>query len=321
MEGNDACQIGRAAINPPIQPPTLTAVYLLSIPPQFWHGLLLFVAAAVAGAVNSVAGGGTLLTFPTLIWLGVPAKIANATSTAALWPGALSSLWGYRSEMGGSRAWLIRFGVVSLAGGLLGARLLLNTRSEVFQALVPYLILMASLLFLAQEPISRWLRSRQSSLVSRQSGTVHRAAAITSLPGTGLSDAPPITSSHHHVITPASLALGLFFQFAVAVYGGYFGAGIGILMLAALGLMGMDQIHRMNGVKNFAALCINGVAAATFIDGGAVDWPLALLMAVGAILGGYAGAGTARRLGPRTVRRLIIAIGLGIGLSMLLRGR
>ncbi len=226
--------------------------------------------------------------------------------------------------MGGSRRWLVPFGAVSLAGGLLGARLLLRTRSDVFEALVPYLILMASFLFLAQEPISRWLRSRQSPRVIKGQDEGARGRPDE---GAKSQTGPPSTStlslapSPHHPITPSHLALGLLFQFAVAVYGGYFGAGIGILMLAALGLMGMDQIHRMNGLKNFAALCINGVAAATFIAGGAVNWPLALLMAVGAILGGYAGAGTARRLGPKTVRRLIIAIGLSIGLSMLLRGR
>ncbi len=132
---------------------------------------------------------------------------------------------------------------------------------------------------------------------------------------------PALTSSPAHPLTRSHLVLGLGFQFAVAVYGGYFGAGIGILMLAALGLMGMDHIHRMNGVKNFAALCINGAAAATFIAGGAVNWPLALLMAVGSILGGYSGAGAARRLGPKNVRRLIILIGIGIGLRMLFRAR
>ena len=110
-----------------------------------------------------MAGGGTLLTFPTLLWLGVPAKVANATSTVALWPGTLSSLWGYRREMEGSRDWLIRFGTVSLIGGLVGARLLLSTRPELFERLVPYLILFASLLFMVQEPISRWTRSRPSS--------------------------------------------------------------------------------------------------------------------------------------------------------------
>jgi uncharacterized membrane protein YfcA len=279
--------------------------------------------------VNSVAGGGTLLTFPTLIALGVSAKVANATSTMALWPGALSSLWGYRDEMRGSSPWLRRFGCSSLAGGLVGAQLLVNTKSGVFEALVPYLILFASLLFMIQEPISRWLRSRQSTVDSRQTGKVEGpktgpAASIAAIPD--LADAPQVIRSSGRVpaervmvITSSHLAAGLLFQFAVAVYGGYFGAGIGILMLAALGLMGMDKIHQMNGVKNFAAMCINGVAAATFIAGGLVSWPLALLMAVGAILGGYGGAGTARRLGPKIVRRLIIAIGLSIGLSMLLR--
>lgn len=262
---------------------------------QIWHLCVLFAAAFVAGAVNSVAGGGTLLTFPTLLWLGVPAKIANATSTVALWPGTLSSLWGYRSEMEGSGPWLLRFGSISLVGGLIGANLLLGTRPGVFEALVPYLILLASLLFMAQEPISRWLRARRAESAKPHGGH------------------PP---AHPH----ARLA-GLAFQFAVAVYGGYFGAGIGILMLAALGLMGMDQIHRMNGIKSFAALCINGVAAATFILGGAVNWPLAALMAVASILGGLGGAGAARRLGPKHVRQLVILIGLSIGLSMLLRGR
>jgi uncharacterized membrane protein YfcA len=244
-----------------------------------------------------VAGGGTLLTFPTLLWFGVPAKVANATSTVALWPGSLSSLWGYRDEMTGSGPWLARFGAVSLAGGLVGAQLMLRTSPGLFAALVPYLILLASLLFMAQEPISRWLRSRRS------------AARIDLSAGFGGSN-----------VHGGSWLPGLAFQFGIAVYGGYFGAGIGILMLAALGLMGLDNIHRMNGVKNFAGLCINGVAAATFILGGAVNWPLALLMATGSVLGGYGGSGAARRLGPRVVRRLVIAIGLTIGLSMLLRG-
>jgi len=158
MEGNDACQIRRAAINPPTHPFILTITCLFVVQPPIWHAVLLFGAATVAGAVNSVAGGGTLLTFPTLLWFGVPAKFANATSTVALWPGSLSSLWGYRSEMGGSRPWLIQFGAVSLAGGLLGARLLLRTRSDVFEALVPYLILTASFLFGGRERFPRWPR-------------------------------------------------------------------------------------------------------------------------------------------------------------------
>jgi uncharacterized membrane protein YfcA len=281
-----------------------------AIHPTIAHYLLLFAAATTAGAVNSVAGGGTLLTFPTLIGLGVPPKIANATSTVALWPASLSSLWGYRREMEGSRDWLIRFGAVSLAGGLVGARLLLSTRPALFDHMVPYLILFASLLFMVQEPISRWLRARRRSAVSQPAS----GETTPAKPG-------PLTPSPAHSLTRSHIITGLLFQFGVAVYGGFFGAGIGILMLAALGLMGMEQIHRMNGIKNFAAGCINGVAAATFIVGHAVNWPLALVMAAGSILGGYSGAGAARRLGPKTVRRLIIAIGFSIGLSMLLRGR
>ncbi len=181
-------------------------------------------------------------------------------------------------------------------GGYIGARLLLHTQPGVFKALVPYLILGASLLFMAQEPISRWLRSR---------------AQVTP------------TASKQEPAQPSkrwrAWLLGLLFQLGVAIYGGYFGAGIGILMLAALGLMGMDQIHRMNGIKNVGAMCINGVAAITFILGGIVDWRFALLMAAGGILGGYGGASTARLLGPKVVRRLIIAIGISISLSMLLR--
>src|SRR5262249_48730466 len=151
-----------------------------------------------------------------------------------------------RSEMAGSRAWLIRFGIVSLGGGLLGARLLLRTRSDVFEALVPYLILMASFLFLAQEPISRWLRSRQSSgashqpsPISHQRDKLHSGTAATPSPAPDLAHVASIRSSGPQVIRSSLLAAGLLFQFAVAVYGGYFGAGIGILMLAALGLMGM----------------------------------------------------------------------------------
>jgi uncharacterized protein len=254
-----------------------------------WQLALLFVAAFLAGVVNSVAGGGILMVFPTLMGLGVPAVTANATSTVALVPAALSSMWGYRQEVAGSGTWLARFGVVSLLGGFVGARLLLGTRTAVFEALVPYLILGASLLFMAQEPISRWLRARR-------------------LAGGG----------EHPAQHRGTWVYGLLFQFAVAVYGGYFGAGIGILMLAALGLMGMDQIHRMNGVKNFGAACINGIAATAFLFGGAVNIPLALLMSAGSILGGYSGARTARRLGPTIVRRLVVIIGLGISLKMLL---
>jgi uncharacterized protein len=270
-----------------------------TIDTQPWHFLVLFAAAFLGGTVNAVAGGGILLAFPALLWLGVPAVSANATSTVALWPAALSSLWGYRREMTGAGPWLVRFGGISMLGGLVGARLLLDTPHAAFEALAPFLILAATLLFMLQAPLTRRLRARSPS-------------GAPSLPHSPPAPRVPAPSLPH-------LVIGLLFQFGVAVYGGYFGAGIGILMLTALAFMGMTQIHQMNGIKNFAAMCINGVAAGAFLFGGVVNTPLALLMAAGAVLGGYTGAGAARRLGPAIVRRLIIAIGLSLSFSLLFR--
>jgi hypothetical protein len=242
---------------------------------------LVTLAAAAGGAVNAIAGGGTLVTFPALVALGVPPIVANATSTVALWPGALGSMWGYRAELAGVRAWAVRFALPSLAGGLAGALLLLRTPDDRFDAIVPFLVLGATLLFLAQRPVMAALRQRMSG-----------GAAIVTDPA-----------------TRAPGAALLLFQFGVAIYGGYFGAGIGILMLAALGFMGFTNIHRMNGLKNWGGLCINVVAAATFALRGIVDWPVAIAMAVGATLGGYGGSRLAQRVPQEWVRRAVIVIG------------
>ncbi|MBV9849803.1 MAG: sulfite exporter TauE/SafE family protein [Armatimonadetes bacterium] len=250
--------------------------------------LFLFAAALLAGAINSVAGGGTLLTFPALLAAPhVSYVMANATSTVALVPGSVSAFWGYRQEMGRGRRELLWLGLPSLAGGVIGAKLVLRAGDEVFAHLVPWLILGATALFMLNEPVRRWVARgrREEAAPSARQGVL------------GV----------------------MLFQFVVAVYGGFFGAGMGILMLAALGFLGLSNIHHMNGLKNFAAVCINGVAAATFILGGRVNWPLALLMAVGAVLGGYGGAGLARRLGQKNVRRLVVGIGLVIGLAMLVK--
>lgn len=279
-----------------------------------WQQLLvLFVASALGGAVNSVAGGGTLLTFPALIWIGHanPAllwgdqveKIANATSTVALWPGQLSSLWGYRKEIGQSQNTILLFAVPSFLGGLIGALLLLHTPAGIFKHLVPYLILTATLLFMSQETVSRALRKLAERRKAEQ-GAVPEDSRPADL----------VT------IAPAARVGVLLFQLLVAIYGGYFGAGIGILMLAALGLMGFTNIHRMNGLKNINGLCINAVAAGLFIANRLVDWRFAALMAAGSILGGYGGAGTARRIGQKNVRRIIIFIGFALTLSLLRHG-
>jgi uncharacterized membrane protein YfcA len=246
----------------------------------FW----LFLSALAAGAVNSVAGGGTLLTFPALLAALSPlgpesaAVFANATSTVALVPGSLAGAWGYRREMRAARRWTLVLIGPSLLGGALGSLLVVWLDPRYFARLVPWLILTAALLFLAQPALGRLLPR-------------------------GPQQAAP---------SPWALGAVIFFQFLISVYGGYFGAGIGILMLSALALMGLPGVHQMNAVKTFLAFCINGVSVIVFVVGRKVSWEYALLMAVAAILGGYLGARAARRLNPVFVRWLIIGIGFGL---------
>ena len=246
-------------------------------------------AALLAGFVNAIAGGGTLLTFPALVAAGLSPLAANATSTVALLPGALSSMWGYRGELTGLRRWATLFALPSLLGGTIGALLLLRTPSEAFDRIVPWLVLGATALFLAQRPLLRLVRGTRPH------------------PGDDL-----IASS-----TPSpGLLAG---QLLVGIYGGYFGAGIGILMLAALGLMGFNNIHRMNGLKNWGGFCMNLVAALTFALSGIVRWPVALAMAVGSVAGGYIGARAALRVSQEAVRAAVAVVGVLSGVWLLVR--
>ena len=285
------------------------------------HNLVLFGAAAIAGMVNSVAGGGTLVTFPALLAAGIGAKIANATSTVALWPGQLSSLWGYRKELGQNRKAIVRLAIPSLLGGSLGAWLLLHTSSSFFSHIVPFLILLATALFIVQEPLARLQKARTEQAAARLTANVAVESAPESIPLANASlptvvipRAAPVPIGEP---SPSAWAGVIVFQFLVAIYGGYFGAGIGIMMLATLGFMGFTNIHQMNGLKNINGLCINAVASVLFIASGQVNWHIALLMAAGSIIGGYTGAGTARRIGQRNVRRVIIGIGLALAFWLL----
>ena len=245
---------------------------------------------------------------------------ANATNTVALWPGSLSSFWGYRSELGqGSRREFLVLSVPSFLGGILGAVLLVKTSSATFDVLVPWLILSATLLFVVQGPLARWQRWRtpfgpQSESLEDQAMAPSEASDAGGPGPSAEQDAaarPPASRVRWIVV--------LVFQFLIGVYGGYFGAGIGILMLAALGFLGFKNIHHMNALKNLNNLCINGMAAALFIAKGLVQWQVAPLMIIGSIIGGYAGAGTARRIGQNNVRRVIIAIGLTLSIGLLVR--
>jgi uncharacterized membrane protein YfcA len=241
--------------------------------------LLLVAAAFGAGVMNAMAGGGTILTFPSLIFLGLPAITASATSTVALLPAAVASLYGFREEVRQNRGWLKTLFLPSLIGGTIGSVLLLRTPEKVFAFLAPLLILFATALFMLQGYLSR-----------RAPRTVNDPAELP----------------------PGRLALASLLQFGVAVYGGYFGAGIGILMLALLGFLGMSNIHAANGVKNFFGFCINVVASAYFIYKGAVVWPAALVIVGGATLGGYGGARFAQRIGKQKARMAVIVIGLAV---------
>jgi len=246
---------------------------------MLFNSVVLCLAALAAGAVNAVAGGGTLLTFPTLyVVLGTTAeaaRLANCTSTVALVPGALASAWGYRSELGAARRWLIWLTPPSLLGGLAGSALLTELSPDTFKVLVPWLILTAALLFALQPQVSRWTGIGQSHALPSRKTMVAIAA----------------------------------FQFLVSVYGGYFGAGIGILMLSALAMMGLSDIHVMNALKTVLNMFINGVSVVWFIWRGDVEWRYASMMAVAAIIGGYCGARIARRLDRNLVRKGVVAIG------------
>lgn len=235
---------------------------------------ILLGAGALAGLMNSIAGGGTIITFPSLIVSGLASIVANATSTVALLPGTISSVFGYRRNIPNVRRWLKLFAPLSLVGGLLGGILLVQTPSKIFDWLVPFLILFATVLFMANNLFSRFFS-----------------------PGHG-------EPSRRWLVGASA------FQFCVALYGGYFGAGIGILMLASLGMLGFGDVHEMNTVKTILGFLINIVAAIYFVASGIVDWPSVGVMAVGTIAGGYSGAHFAQKIGQRTVRLLITLIGL-----------
>jgi uncharacterized membrane protein YfcA len=245
---------------------------------------LLLASAFAAGVVNSVAGGGTLLTFPALLLAGLDAKTANATSTVALWPGFVGAMWGFRRELSESRPSLLPLGGTALLGGALGAGLLIATPSRAFERIVPYLILFATALFTLQEPIARRL---------------------------GLRSGPEAAGG---LRAPAVLLLLL-----SGVYGGYFGAGNGIVLLAVLGLLGVADIHRANGLKAYLACVLNSVAAVGFAATGLVRWKEGLLMAAAAVAGGYIAARAARRVSPALVRRFVVLTGLAIAATLIWR--
>jgi hypothetical protein len=242
----------------------------------FSHATILFLAALVAGAINAVAGGGSFVSFPTLLFVGIPPVNANATNTVALWPGQVASIGAYRRQFNNlSRKTMMPLLITALVGGILGGWTLLKTPQTTFLRLVPWLILISTLIFMMSGRVTRWVRSRTA------------------------------TAEHHDFST----GRGVIFQLVVSFYIGYFGAGAGILILAMLALLGMDEIHTMNALKALLTTISNGVAMLLFILSHAVFWPETILMVVASMIGGYLGAHLAQKTKPETVRLIVIVIG------------
>ena len=239
--------------------------------------VFLFFAGVLGGALNAVAGGGSFIAFPALLFSGVAPIQANATNTVALWVGQTASTGAYRKHLDISRRVMIPLTVTSLIGGVAGAYLLLHTPAQTFLRVLPWLMLGATLLFIFGSRLSR----------GSKSGVAHDAST-------------------------SALTVAALFELIVAVYGGYFGGGVSILNLAMLAAVGMTDIHAMNALKVVLAGIINGVAVITFIRYGAVVWKPGGVVTVGAIIGGYFGAHYAQKLPPAWIRAFVIAVGTGM---------
>lgn len=247
-----------------------------------YHGMLLFFSALLGGVLNSVAGGGSFFTFPALIFSGISSIAANATSTIALWPGSIASMSAYRKQFEFNTRLVLILTIISIIGGALGAFTLLHIPPYVFDSFIPYLLLTATLIL--------WFGKKLKNVLSI-----------------------PI-ESESLIYSRKSIVILTLAQLIIAFYGGFFGGGIGILMLATLGLMGITDIHRMNAIKVLLAAVINGTAVVTFLFSNIVQWPSAFIMIIGAILGGYGGAKYAQKINPAFVRAFVIFCGLGLSI-------
>jgi uncharacterized membrane protein YfcA len=273
--------------------------------------IVIFAAGVAAGMINAVAGGGTLLSFPVLLWLGRDPIVANASNAVALWPGSLASALGFRRELRAAPRLLKVLLPPSLLGGGLGAMLLLWTPTRLFTALIPYLILAATVVMAAKRPLASLRRRRPAGTDAPADAGDPSVARNAAGAGTGVGAGAAAGAD-------GTLALALA-QLAVSIYGGYFGAAMGIMMLAALGLAGVDDIHQRNGLKNVASALINATAGVVFIARGAVDWRDAGVLAAGAMVGGFTGASLGRRLPARAAETAVMVIGLLAAGAQLLR--
>jgi uncharacterized protein len=282
------------------------------VPHDLLRALAIFAAGLAAGTINTVVGSGTLITFPTLLAVGYPPVLANVSNNVGLVPGVASGVYGYRSELGGQRRRIIRLGSASVCGGLVGAILLLTLPQSAFKAIVPALIAVAVVMVIIQPRLAKWVAERQRAraAAARQEGASGDGA------GAGGASADAATAS-----PTAAEAIGgpvlWVLVFLAGIYGGYFGAAQGVLLIGMLGIALNDSLQRINGAKNVLAGLVNGVAAVVFILATHIDWGVAGLIAAGSIIGGQVGARIGRRLPPWGLRVVIVCVGTAALIKLL----
>jgi hypothetical protein len=290
------------------------------------QALVIFAVGLAAGTINTVVGSGTLITFPTLLALGYPPVLANVSNNVGLVPGVASGVHGYRAELAGQRRRMIRLGSASVCGGLVGAILLLVLPAGAFKDIVPALIGIALAMIIFQPRLARWMAARQLARAAAPAGERDPDGGTGGLSGTGRTAtavgasgtaavlvAPVTKESSVQVGGPVLWVL----VFLTGVYGGYFGAAQGVLLIGLMGVAFTDTMQRINAVKNVLAGLVNGVAALVFIAATHIDWGAAGLIACGAILGGQFGARIGRKLPPWALRVLIICVGVAALVKLL----
>jgi hypothetical protein len=286
------------------------------VPHDLLRALAIFAAGLAAGTINTVVGSGTLITFPTLLAFGYPPVLANVSNNVGLVPGVASGVYGYRSELGGQRRRLIRLGSASVCGGLVGAILLLTLPQSAFKDIVPALIGLAVVMVIIQPRLAKWVAERQRARAA--------AAAPDGAGGdTEGADAAGASASAVAVAAPPAAAEAIggpvlwVLVFLAGIYGGYFGAAQGVLLIGMLGIALNDSLHRINAAKNVLAGLVNGLAAVVFILATHIDWGVAGLIAAGSIIGGQVGARIGKRLPPWGLRVVIVCVGTAALIKLL----
>jgi uncharacterized membrane protein YfcA len=274
------------------------------------QALAIFAAGLAAGTINAVVGSGTLITFPTLLAFGYPPVLANVSNNVGLVPGVASGVHGYRAELKGQRRRIIRLGSASICGGLVGAVLLLVLPAGAFQTIVPVLIGIALVMVVFQPRLQKWVAARQRARAKAPAGPtpdVGGGGGVSGLGGLATADvvAPVRQDADVQIGGPVLWVL----VFLTGVYGGYFGAAQGVLLIGLMGVAFTDSMQRINAVKNVLAGLVNGLAAVVFVIATHIDWGVAGLIAAGAILGGQLGARIGRKLPPWGLRVLILCVG------------